>query len=71
MNRKIFEYSNSKYNIVRYTRDWWVNCNINFQYTGIMSELLYEESVFDDSSDLEESWAGENVTFDTSPTSRK
>ena len=36
-----------------------------------MSELIYEESVFDDSSDLEESWAGENVTFDTSPTSRK
>ena len=36
-----------------------------------MSELLNEESVFDDSSDLEESWAGENVTFDTSPTSRK
>ena len=37
-----------------------------------MSELLNEESVFDDSSDLEESWAGENVTFDEhSPTSRK
>ena len=37
-----------------------------------MSEFMYEESVFDDSSDLEESWAGENVTFDTSPTeSRK
>ena len=36
-----------------------------------MSEFLYEESVFDDSSDLEESWAGENVTFDASPASRK
>ena len=47
------------------------NCSIPIQYTEIMSELLYEESVFDDSSDLEESWAGENVTFDTSPTSRK
>ena len=36
-----------------------------------MSEFVYEDSIFDDSSDLEESWAGENVTFDASPASRK
>ena len=45
-----------------------INKNSNHNH-GDNSKKLWEDTVLEDSSDLEDSWAGEEVMFDGSPSS--